>query len=98
MLTPQQFREDVRSAKELLEEITGEPVLGYRAPSFSIVQSSLWALDVLIEEGYIYDASIFPIHHDRYGIPGFERHAHVLRREPRHASSRCRRRRCVSAG
>ena len=44
-------------------------VLGYRAPSFSIVRESLWALDVLIEEGYTYDASVFPIHHDRYGIP-----------------------------
>jgi polysaccharide deacetylase family protein (PEP-CTERM system associated) len=79
-LTPAQFREDVRSSKALLEEITGSPVLGYRAPSYSIVESTLWALDVLIEEGYAYDASIFPIHHDRYGIPGAERHPHVLRR------------------
>ena len=45
------------------------PVRGYRAPSYSITERSLWALDVLIEEGYAYDASIFPIHHDRYGIP-----------------------------
>jgi len=79
MLTPQQVREDVRTAKHLLEQITGAPVLGYRAPSFSIIESSLWALDVLLEEGYVYDASIFPIHHDRYGIPGAERHAHVVR-------------------
>ena len=43
---------------------------GYRAPSYSITPRSLWALDVLIEEGYRYDASIFPIRHDRYGIPG----------------------------
>ena len=64
----------------MLEDATGAPVLGYRAPSYSIVESSLWALDVLIEEGYAYDASIFPIHHDRYGIPDAERHAHVLRR------------------
>jgi len=78
--TPQQFREDVRAAKHVLEQITGDPVLGYRAPSFSIVESSLWALDVLLEEQYVYDASIFPIHHDRYGIPNAERHPHVLRR------------------
>ena len=49
---------------------------GFRAPSYSITERSLWALDVLIEEGYAYDASIFPIHHDRYGIPSAPRHAH----------------------
>lgn len=69
MLTPDQFREDVRRAKGVIEDASGQAVLGYRAPSFSIVPSSLWALDVLIEEGHAYDASIFPIHHDRYGIP-----------------------------
>jgi polysaccharide deacetylase family protein (PEP-CTERM system associated) len=79
-LTPQQFREDVRSAKSVLEQLTGTPVLGFRAPSYSIVESSLWALDILIEEGYVYDSSIFPIQHDRYGMPGAERHAHVLHR------------------
>ena len=68
-LTPEQFREDVRRAKALLEDAAGCAVRGYRAPSFSVVKSSLWALDVLLEEGYAYDASIFPIHHDRYGIP-----------------------------
>jgi polysaccharide deacetylase family protein (PEP-CTERM system associated) len=79
-LTPAQFREDVRASKSVLEQTAGAPVLGYRAPSYSIIESSLWALDVLVEEGYAYDASIFPIHHDRYGIPNAERHAHVLRR------------------
>jgi polysaccharide deacetylase family protein (PEP-CTERM system associated) len=79
-LTPAQFREDVRAAKIVLEQTSGRPVIGFRAPSYSIVESSLWALDILIEEGYAYDASIFPIHHDRYGIPGAERHAHVIRR------------------
>jgi polysaccharide deacetylase family protein (PEP-CTERM system associated) len=78
MLTPQQFREDVRSAKAALENVTGRPVLGFRAPSFSVIKSTLWALDVLIDEGHVYDASIFPIHHDRYGIPDAQRHAHVL--------------------
>src|SRR5262249_22815867 len=67
-LTPRAFREDVRRAKDLLETTAGERVYGYRAPSYSVTPKSLWALDVLIEEGYTYDASIFPIHHDRYGI------------------------------
>src|SRR5262249_43082381 len=80
MLTPEQFREDVRSAKTALESATGGAVLGYRAPSFSVIASNLWALDVLIEEGYVYDTSIFPIHHDRYGIPDAPRHAHRIRR------------------
>jgi polysaccharide deacetylase family protein (PEP-CTERM system associated) len=80
LLTPQQFRDDVRAAKAALEAMTGRPVLGYRAPSYSIVSSNLWTLDVLIEEGYAYDASIFPIRHDRYGIPDADRHVHVLTR------------------
>jgi polysaccharide deacetylase family protein (PEP-CTERM system associated) len=79
-LTPKQFREDVREAKVALEQIAGCPVVGFRAPSYSVTTSSLWALDVLVEEGYLYDASIFPIHHDRYGIPDAARHAHVLSR------------------
>jgi polysaccharide deacetylase family protein (PEP-CTERM system associated) len=78
-LTPAQFREDVRASKSVLEQAAGASVLGYRAPSYSIIESSLWALDVLVEEGYAYDASIFPIHHDRYGIPNAQRHAHLLR-------------------
>jgi polysaccharide deacetylase family protein (PEP-CTERM system associated) len=57
----------------LLEDLTGAPVLGYRAPSYSITRNSLWALDILVEEGFVYDSSIFPIVHDNYGIPGSER-------------------------
>lgn len=79
-LTPDQFRDDVRRAKHTIEQIAGVEVRGYRAPSFSIVKQSLWALDVLIEEGYAYDASIFPIRHDRYGIADAPRHAHVIQR------------------
>lgn len=78
MLTPDQFRDDVRRSKRLLEDLSGAAVRGYRAPSYSVVKSSLWALDVLIEEGYEYDTSIFPIHHDRYGIADARRHAHRL--------------------
>jgi polysaccharide deacetylase family protein (PEP-CTERM system associated) len=79
-LTPGQFREDVRAARTAIEDAAGVPVVGYRAPSYSVIASSLWALDVLIEEGFTYDSSIFPIHHDRYGIPGSPRHPYVLRR------------------
>jgi len=64
---------DVRRAKKLLEDLTGAPVYGYRAPSFSIITSSLWALDILAEEGFRYDSSIFPIWRRRYGIPGADR-------------------------
>lgn len=78
-LTPTEFRADIRQARRLLEGIVGQPVTGYRAPSYSITRRSLWALDVLIEEGYTFDSSIFPIHHDRYGIPGAPRQPHVLR-------------------
>lgn len=67
------FREDVRRAKAVLEDACGRRVAGYRAPSYSITPRSLWALDVLIEEGYQYDSSIFPIRHDRYGIPVSDR-------------------------
>ena len=68
-LTARTFREDVRRSKFALEAMTGRRIRGYRAPSYSITPHSLWAIDVLIEEGFEYDASIFPIHHDRYGIP-----------------------------
>jgi polysaccharide deacetylase family protein (PEP-CTERM system associated) len=80
-LTRDQFREDVRSAKSTLEAITGRPVSGYRAPSYSVTTQTMWALDVLLETGHWYDASIFPIHHDRYGIPDAPRHVHLIHRE-----------------
>jgi polysaccharide deacetylase family protein (PEP-CTERM system associated) len=79
--TPETFREDVKRAKHLLEDAIGTPVLGYRAPSFSVTRRSLWALDVLLDEGYRYDASIFPIRHDRYGIPDAHRWPHRMTTE-----------------
>jgi polysaccharide deacetylase family protein (PEP-CTERM system associated) len=79
--TPAAFREDVRRAKQILEDITGTRVAGFRAPSYSITPRSLWALDTLIEEGYAYDASIFPIYHDRYGIPLSARHPYWIDRD-----------------
>ena len=66
---PEEFREETARAKALLEQAIGAPVLGYRAASFSIVRATLWALDTLIDLGFEYDSSIFPIRHDRYGIP-----------------------------
>ena len=68
-MTREQFREDVLISKRILEDAVGKSVIGYRAPSYSITEKSLWALEILGEEGYRYDSSIFPIHHDRYGIP-----------------------------
>jgi polysaccharide deacetylase family protein (PEP-CTERM system associated) len=78
--TQESFREDVRRAKRVLEDSAGQRVVGYRAPSYSITPRSLWAVDVLIEEGYEYDASIFPIRHDRYGISVSARHAYAIPR------------------
>lgn len=70
-----QFRQDVGSAKAILEDIGGQAVLGYRAPSFSIGQGNLWALEVLHEAGYRYSSSIYPVQHDHYGMPDAPRFA-----------------------
>lgn len=78
--TPAAFREDVRRAKGVLEGLIGGAVDGYRAPSYSITARTPWAFDVLIEEGHRYDASIFPIRHDRYGVPDAPRHPHIISR------------------
>jgi polysaccharide deacetylase family protein (PEP-CTERM system associated) len=72
-MTPGEFREDLRRSKDTLEQIIGEPVLGYRAPTFSLVRQTGWAIDVLAEEGIQYDSSIYPVRHDRYGVPGAPR-------------------------
>jgi polysaccharide deacetylase family protein (PEP-CTERM system associated) len=69
-LTPEEFREDVVRVRDVLADLTGEPVLAYRAPSFSITRQSLWAMEILAAEGFRFDSSIFPVRHDRYGIPG----------------------------
>jgi len=67
--TPAEFRDDVRRARDLIEDIVAAPVTSYRAPYFSITDESRWALDILAEEGHRVDASIFPVQNDRYGIP-----------------------------
>jgi len=76
--TPEEFRRETRDAKALLEDLAQRPVVGYRAATYSITSRSLWALDVLCEEGFQYDSSIFPMRHDRYGIPDAEPKPHVL--------------------
>ncbi|WP_199453869.1 XrtA system polysaccharide deacetylase [Marinobacter sp. bablab_jr008] len=76
--TPDVFREETRRSKRILEDITGERIEGYRAASYSITNQSRWALDILAEEGFVWDSSIFPVHHDRYGIPGTQRWPHRL--------------------
>ncbi len=75
---PDKFREDIRRAKNLLEDQIGQRVNGYRAPSYSITNRSLWALTILAEEGFTYDSSIFPIFHDTYGIPEAKRFPHII--------------------
>lgn len=80
-LGPERFREDLRRTKGLLEERAGVAVSGYRAPTFSITERTGWAIPILAEEGFAYDSSIFPIRHDRYGIPRFPRRPVRLRFE-----------------
>jgi polysaccharide deacetylase family protein (PEP-CTERM system associated) len=73
------FREETIRSKSLLEDIVQVQVGGYRAASYSITRDSLWALDILAEEKFEYDSSIFPIHHDRYGIPDAKEMPHILK-------------------
>ena len=75
-LTADEFRSELRDSRRLLEDLSGQAVVGFRAPTFSITNETLWALDVLAEEGFAYDSSIFPIRHDRYGIVGAPRWPH----------------------
>jgi polysaccharide deacetylase family protein (PEP-CTERM system associated) len=77
--TPDEFREDVRRSKEALEQVTGEEVVGYRAPTFSILPRTAWALDILADLGMRYDSSIYPVYHDRYGVPSAPRSPFLAR-------------------
>jgi polysaccharide deacetylase family protein (PEP-CTERM system associated) len=78
-LTREEFELDVTRAKAALEDATGRLVIGYRAPTFSVMRDTLWSLDVLCEAGFRYDSSIFPILHDRYGIPDAPRFPHRMK-------------------
>lgn len=74
--TPAELREDLQSARQLLEDISGQQVIGYRAPSFSIGRENLWVHALLAETGHRYSSSIYPIRHDHYGMPDAPRFAH----------------------
>lgn len=76
-LSPHQFRTELLDSRKLLEDLSGKPVIGYRAPTFSITHATAWALDELAAAGYEYDCSVFPIRHDRYGVPRAPRWMHV---------------------
>ena len=78
-LTQAAFLEDIRSAKAILEDLSGSAVVGYRAPSFSIGKGNLWAFDCLAETGHRYSSSIYPIAHDHYGMPDSPRFVHEVR-------------------
>lgn len=75
---PEDFRRETEAAKRLLEDAIGEPVIGYRAASYSITADSRWAIDTIAEAGFLYDSSIVPVHHDLYGMPGAEPYPHML--------------------
>jgi polysaccharide deacetylase family protein (PEP-CTERM system associated) len=74
------FEEDLVRSIETLEHISGKKIIGYRAPTYSIIEESFWAFDILIRHNLLYDSSIFPIVHDRYGVPDGERFPHTIKR------------------
>lgn len=77
-MSTDEFREDTRRAKQLLEDVSGKQVRGYRAPSFSITEKSFWAFEILAELGFSYDSSIFPVRHINYGMPEMSRTSFVV--------------------
>jgi polysaccharide deacetylase family protein (PEP-CTERM system associated) len=79
-LSPEEFRDDVRASKAVLEDCCGKPVVGFRAPNFSIRPGFEWAFDVLVEEGYRYDSSLFPIRRPGYGYPAAPVVPHLVHR------------------
>ena len=80
-LTPRTFREDLRRSVDALQQVTGRAVFGFRAPTFSVTRATDWAVDVLVEAGLRYDSSVFPVRHDRYGVPDAPRHPFWLEGE-----------------
>jgi len=82
-LNPASFRDDLKRSRDALEAAAGVPVVGFRAPTFSIVRETAWAVDVLADLGFRYDSSIFPVRHDRYGVPDAPRVPFVVRGQER---------------
>lgn len=83
-LKPDEFRNEVRESAKLLSSISDKKIIGFRAPTFSITKKTLWALPILLEEGMKYDSSIFPIYHDRYGIPDAPSEPYVIHENGSH--------------
>lgn len=79
------FEADLSKSIDILETLSGQKIIGYRAPTYSIIEESFWALDILIRHHIRYDSSIFPIIHDRYGVPNGERFPYIIEREPGHS-------------
>lgn len=79
LLDPRAFRADVQRSKQALEQAAGAEVVGYRAPTFSVVRQTAWAIDVLADLGFLYDSSIYPVYHDRYGVPDAPKGPFVVR-------------------
>jgi len=80
-LTENEFRDDVRKTRKMLQDQSGQSIIGYRAPSFSITRRTPWAHRILVEEGYTYDSSVFPIYHDLHGNPDAPREIHTISTE-----------------
>jgi polysaccharide deacetylase family protein (PEP-CTERM system associated) len=80
-LTPDEFRQDLRKSLSILKSLSNNPVVGYRAPTFSVTRQTQWALPIMLNEGIQYDSSVFPIHHDRYGIPDAPRKPYIIYQE-----------------
>jgi polysaccharide deacetylase family protein (PEP-CTERM system associated) len=89
-LSPETFRRELRRSIDVLEQQSGQKVIGHRAPYFSITADSLWALDILAEEGIRYDSSIFPTLNYRYGIPGADRYPGWIKTPSEPGSTRSR--------
>ena len=83
--SPEVFRQETLRAKNILEDIIQRQVRGYRAASYSITEKSQWALDILAESGFVYDSSIFPVRHDRYGMPDTPEHPYKLKTPAGHS-------------
>lgn len=77
--TRKKFEEETYRSKSVLEDIIQKSVIGYRAASYSITSKSVWAIDILSKHGFVYDSSIYPIHHDRYGMPGSPTCPHIIK-------------------
>jgi polysaccharide deacetylase family protein (PEP-CTERM system associated) len=79
VMSPAEFRADLRASVDILQQTIGSPIFGYRAPTFSITRTNPWAIDIIGEEGIQYDSSVYPVRHDRYGVPGAPRSPFMVR-------------------